>query len=55
MSEQLLVGILFAAAVVTAAIDAFREDIFPKVKKLALAVAFAATAFLLQVTDFLSK
>ena len=55
MSEQVAVVILFAASAVTALIAAFREDIFPKVKKLALALAFAAIAFLVQVTDFLGK
>jgi len=55
MSEQLLVVLLFGASIVTALIAAFREDILPKVKKLALAVAFAASAFLVQVTDFLGK
>jgi hypothetical protein len=55
VSEQLVVALLFGASVVTAGLAAFREDIFPKVKKLALAVCFAASAFLLQVTDFLGK
>ena len=55
MSEQLAVALLFLASIVTALIAAFREDILPKVKKLALSVAFAASALLLQVTDFLSK
>jgi uncharacterized membrane protein len=41
--------VLFAASVVSAALAAFRNDILPKVEKLALAVAFAATAFLLSV------
>jgi uncharacterized membrane protein len=55
MSEQFVVVVLFVAAIISALIAAFREDILPKVKKLALAVAFAATAFLVQATDFLQK
>ena len=55
MSEQFVVVVLFAASAVTALIAAFREDIVPKVKKVALAVCFAATAFLVQATDFLGK
>lgn len=34
---------LFAFAAVSAAIEAFKADIFPKVQKLALAVAAVAT------------
>jgi apolipoprotein N-acyltransferase len=44
----------FAVATVSAAIAAFREDIFPKVQKVALAVAFAALGFLLLVVDKLA-
>jgi hypothetical protein len=40
--------ILFAASAVTALIAAVRNDWLPKVEKLALAVCFAATAFVLQ-------
>ena len=53
MDEALAVIILFVAAIITALIAAFREDILPKVKKLALAVAFAASALLVKFTDFL--
>jgi len=44
----------FAVATVSAAIAAFRDDIFPKVQKVALAVAFAALGFLLLVVDKLA-
>jgi len=40
--------VLFAASAVSALIAAVRNDWLPKVGKLALAVSFAATAFLLQ-------
>jgi hypothetical protein len=40
--------ILFAASAVTALIAAVRNDWLPKVEKVALAICFAATAFLLQ-------
>lgn len=40
--------VLFAAAAVSALVAAVRNDWLPKVEKLALAVCFAATAFLIQ-------
>jgi hypothetical protein len=52
MSEALAVGIAYGAAAITALVAAFREDIWPKVQKLALAVAFAAIGFLIQATDW---
>lgn len=39
-----LVALFLACAVVLATIDAFRPDIFPKVGKTALALAFTAAA-----------
>ncbi len=55
MSEHFVVVTLFASSAVSAAIAAVREDWIPKINKLALAVCLAATAFLVQVADFLSK
>jgi hypothetical protein len=55
MDNHTAVVVLFAASAVSAFIAAIREDWIPKVHKLALAVAFAATAFLVQVTNFLGK
>ena len=52
MDVTLAEVILFAASAVSALIAAVRNDWIPKVEKLALAVCFAATAFLLQ---FFSK
>lgn len=40
--------VLFAASAVTALVAAVRNDWLPKVEKLALAVCFAAMAFLIQ-------
>lgn len=53
MDKQVAEAILFVAASVSAGLAAFRDDFFPKVKKLALAVSLVALAFLIQVTDFL--
>jgi len=47
-------AIAFVVSAVSAFIAAFRDDFFPKVQKLALAVAFAATGFLLLVVDRLA-
>jgi hypothetical protein len=47
-------AIAFAVAAISAGIAAFRNDIFPKVEKVALAVCFAAIGFLLLVVDSLS-
>jgi hypothetical protein len=58
MDERTVVIVLFAAAVVSALCAAFaktREKVLPKVEKLALAVALAASAFLVEVTNFFSK
>lgn len=55
MDKETAAFILFALAAVTAFIDAVREDWVPKVKKLALAVGFAATGLLVVFTDFLGK
>lgn len=55
-SEVSAVVVLFAASVVSAVIAASAKlsaKILPRVQKLALAVAFAAAAFLVQVSDVL--
>jgi hypothetical protein len=52
MAAPAVVEVLFAASAVTATVETFRRDFFPKVNKLALAVAFAATAFFIQVAGF---
>ena len=46
--------VLFVLATISATIAAFRADIFPKVETLALAVAFAAAAFFLEVAHHFS-
>jgi hypothetical protein len=43
--------VAFAAAAVTAFIAAVRNDWFPKVEKVALAVCFAAVGFFLMVAS----
>jgi hypothetical protein len=48
MNVNLAEVVLFAASAVTALIAAVRNDWLPKVEKVALAICFAATAFLLQ-------
>ena len=55
MDQNIALVIAFGAAAVSAAIAAFREDIFPKVQKTALAVCFAAIGFLIALTTFLGK
>lgn len=55
MDQNVAIAIAFIAAIVSAVIAAFREDIFPKVQKTALAVCFAAIGFLIALTNFLGK
>lgn len=45
MEAKTIEVVLFVFAAVSAAIAAFRADIFPKVEKVALAVAAVATGF----------
>ena len=45
MEAKVIEVVLFVFAAISAAIAAFRADIFPKVEKVALAVAAVATAF----------
>ena len=45
MEAKTIEVVLFVFAAVSAAIAAFRADIFPKVEKVALAVAAVATSF----------
>ena len=46
--------VAYALATITAVIAAVRNDWFPKVQKLALAVAFASFGFFLSVAQALS-
>lgn len=55
MNENVVVAVLFFSAAVSAAIAAFREDIFPKVQKTALAVCLAAAAFFIEASNFLGR
>jgi hypothetical protein len=55
MDQSTVAAILFAVAAVFAAIHAFRQDIFEKVHKLALACSFAFVAFLVEVQHVLGK
>lgn len=47
MDSSTAAVVLFVAATASAAIAAFREDIFPKVQKTALAVSLAAGGLVL--------
>lgn len=51
MNTTLAEVILFVASAVSALIAAFRADILPKVEKVALAVCFAATGFVVYFMD----
>lgn len=55
MDKETAVLVLFALSAVTAFIAAVREDWVPKVQKLALAVAFAASGLLVQFSGLLGK
>jgi hypothetical protein len=46
--------VLFALSAVTALVAAVRNDWLPKVEKVALAVCFAASAWLLSVANHIS-